>query len=205
MSFRERFQYPHGDPAISLFREAVQRWNLPLRPGARVLELGCCETDFGRYMHAADVALTGVDTRPCPEFNGDTFIQADASRPDLFPDASFDAVVCLGSLEHFGLGYYGDPQGDTKDVDALANAARWVVPGGWVYYDVPWTPAEGFVSENRHYRVYDDYQIATRLTSTLVPQCRAYAHGETNAWQDARPTAPTVPFWFVIRHLRRPA
>jgi hypothetical protein len=205
VSFRERFTYPHGDPAIHLFHEAVHRWGLELRPGAKVLELGCCETDFGAWMTAADVELTGVDARPCPEFRGHTFVRGDAAQHDLFPESTFDAVVLLGSLEHFGLGYYGDPTGEAKDIHAVGNAARWVVPGGWVYYDVPWTPAEGYTAENRHYRVYDDYQIATRLTSTLVPQCRAYAHGETTIWQDARPTSPASPFWFVQRWLRRPA
>jgi hypothetical protein len=206
-TFRERWRYPNADPSIHLFSEAVTRFGLSLYRGAKVLELGCCENDFSKYLTATDVHLTGVDPRqPNPaEWFGDRFIQADAARADLFPEASFDAVVFLGSLEHFGLGYYGDPVNPEGDVLALANAARWVVPGGWVYYDVPWTPAEGFITDNRHYRVYDDAQIHARLTSTLVPQNRAYAHGESTIWQDARPTAPTSPFWYVIRHLRRPA
>jgi hypothetical protein len=205
VSFRASWSYPHGDPSIHLFDEAVQRWDLPLRPGAKVLELGCCETDFRVWIEAAGCEWTGVDARDCPECHAPRFVVGSASDGALFPEATFDAVVFLGSLEHFGLGYYHDPVGEAFDIQAVENAARWVVPGGWVYYDVPWTPGEGYTTDNRHFRVYDDAQLNARLTSTLVPQTRAYAHGETAVWQDARPSAPASPFWYVQRLLRRPA
>ena len=35
----------------------------------------------------------------------------------------------------------------------------------------------------------------------MVETHRAYAHGHTDVWQETRPEAPTVPFWYVIRRL----
>lgn len=207
MSFRERFVYPNGDPSIRLFAQAVQRWGMELAPEARVLELGCCENDFSKYLTTARIYLTGVDARMVNpvEWWGQEFRQGDAADPHLFPESSFDAVVFLGSLEHFGLGYYGDPVNPDGDRLAVENAARWVVPGGWVYYDVPWTPAEGYITENRHFRVYDDAMLQARITAPLVPQTRAYADEATATMRDARPTCPGSPFWYVQRLLRRPA
>lgn len=195
--------YPHGDPSVHLFDEAVRRWALALPPDAVVMELGCAETDFHRWLTQArpDVRLIGVDVHDCPGYGGE-FRRQPAETVEQAP-GSVDAVIALGSLEHFGLGYYGDPVQDDADAETMARVAEWLTPGGWCYYDVPWTPDRGYVTENRHFRVYDDVTLQARLTAGLLPVHRAYAHGHTDVWQDARPAAPTVPFWYCIRLLER--
>jgi hypothetical protein len=67
---------------------------------------------------------------------------------------------------------------------------------------VPWTPAEPYTTENRHFRVYSD---ATVPDGGLIPLKRMYAHGETNQRQWIRPDSPTTPFWYVQRLLEKPA
>jgi hypothetical protein len=52
-----------------------------------------------------------------------------------------------------------DEDGDTK---TMANVARWLKPGGWVYADVPCNPTYR-VMENRHFRVYNEMAIVDRL------------------------------------------
>lgn len=84
-----------------------------------------------------------------------------------------------------------------------ALVARWLKPGGWFYYDVPWTPESFYITTNSHFRVYDDAALQARLTAGLVPQGRFYAHGETAQEQWARPGVPMVPFWYVVRWLRK--
>jgi cyclopropane fatty-acyl-phospholipid synthase-like methyltransferase len=129
---RESFRYPHGDPSVLLFAHAVEHWPLSLPHGATVLELGCCETDFCSWLLRArpDVRLIGVDVNDCPSYSGE-FVKGDAAAM-TWPAGTFDAVIALGSLEHFGLGYYGDPLDHAGDSVALANAAHGVVPGGWL-------------------------------------------------------------------------
>jgi hypothetical protein len=195
--------YPHGDPSILLFNYAVQAWALDLPTGARVLELGCCESDFHVWLKASDpsIRLTGVDVNDCPDYLG-TFIRGAAEDCDFEP-SSFEAVVMLGSLEHFGLGFYGDRVNETADADTMRRVGTWLVPGGWCYYDVPWTPASHYITDNRHFRVYDDRTLPTDLR--LEPRKRFYAHGETNAIQPTRPESPTCPFWYCARLLEKPA
>ena len=206
MSFRDTWRYDHGDPSILLFDRAVKAGWIDLPPGARVLELGCAETDFSHWLLKADptIQLTGVDVNVPQQFEG-TFIRGNASDHD-FGVSTFDAVILLGSLEHFGLGFYGDGIDGEADMRAIEQAERALVPGGWCYYDVPWTPAEGYTTENRHFRVYDDKQVSYRISGrSLWPKHRMYAHGETNAYQPIRPDVPATPFWYLQRLLEKPA
>jgi SAM-dependent methyltransferase len=197
------WQYPHGDPSVSLFSEAVRRWALDLPIGAKVVELGCCETDFSKWLKAArpDLILYGIDPNVCEGYQG-VWLRTTAEAADFDP-ASVDAVIALGSLEHFGLGFYGDPVNDTADMEATANVERWLKPGGWFYYDVPWTPGTYYVTENRHFRVYDDAALRDRVTGGLDPTQAAYANGSTDVWQDARPVEPMTPYWYAVRLLEK--
>jgi SAM-dependent methyltransferase len=80
----------------------------------------------------------------------------------LFAPETFDAVVMLGALEHFGLGFYGDPIDDDGDTKTMQNIARWLKPGGWVYFDVPCQPTYS-VRPNRHFRDYAPASVQERL------------------------------------------
>lgn len=203
MSFKDRWQYPHGDPSVHLFDCAVKDFGLNLPLGATVLEVGCNETDFSKWLLQADPTATviGCDVNPSDGFVGE-FRQQPAETLEIAP-GSLDAVIGLGSIEHFGLGFYDDPINDTADMEVTAAVERWLKPGGWFYYDVPWTPSEGYITANRHFRVYDDAQLQARLTGGLQPMGRFYAHGETAKAQWARPASPISPFWYVVRWLRK--
>lgn len=204
--FRAGWSYPNADPSIVLFDRSVQHLGLDLPPGARVLELGCCENDFSEWLLKADptIQLTGVDVNPCPGYAG-SFIQGPAEE-QTFPPASFEAVLCLGSFEHFGLGFYGDPVNDRAQQITSWRIGQWLVPGGVWHYDVPWTPATSYVVENRHYRVYDDVELRKLdLGAGVTPKARLYAHGQTDAIQWTRPTTATTPFWYVQRLVEKPA
>lgn len=202
MRFRDAWAYPHGDPSILQFDRAVRAWGLDLPPGARVLELGCAETDFSTWLLKADpsIHLVGVDVNDAPDFRGE-FIKG-AAEAQTFARNGFEAVILLGSLEHFGLGFYGDPVGLDADMATMERIAEWLVPGGWCYYDVPWTPYQAYVTENRHFRVYDD---ATLPDGGLRPVRRAYARGDSADAQHTRPNAPMSPFWYVSRLMEKAA
>jgi SAM-dependent methyltransferase len=203
LPLRTTWRYPQSDPSIVLFSHAVARWPLRLPPAARVLELGCCENDFSKWLTAAvlDVELIGCDVNEPSGYQG-TVLRQPAETLE-FPPAHFDAVIALGSIEHFGLGFYGDPINETADAEVTGLVERWLKPGGWFYYDVPWTPETGYVTQNRHFRVYDDAMLEQRLTGGLQPQGRFYAHGQTDQVCDGRPSEPATPFWYVCRYLTK--
>jgi len=204
MSLHERWTYGETDPAIMLFTAALQAWQLPILPGQSVLELGCNETDFLKRLHQADpsLQLTGVDARPHDrEPDGYTFVQGNAFDVSLFPPASFDWVLMLGALEHFGLGYYGDPQDDDGDLKTVDAAAEWLKPGGCLYFDVPCNPGR---SQTRHFRTYSPLG-ARQLTAGYIEElARGYSLPEPHAgtWIP-QPVIHRVPYHFVAVWARK--
>jgi 2-polyprenyl-3-methyl-5-hydroxy-6-metoxy-1,4-benzoquinol methylase len=94
-----------------------------------VLDIGCgCGVPVARSLAAAGHHVTGVDlsdvqiNRARQLVPDATFLRADATEI-AFPQASFDAIVCLYALIHMPLD--AQPR-------LLANTADWLRPGGWL-------------------------------------------------------------------------
>lgn len=101
--------------------------------------------------------VTVIDIRPnaTPILNVE-FLQADLMELPAGLVASFDSASCLHTLEHFGLGRYGDPIDPQGYVAGLSNMSRLVSDGGMFYLSVPVGRAR--VEFNAH-RVFDPRSI----------------------------------------------
>ena len=95
-------------------------------PPAKVLDLGCgCGVPVARRL-SPRYDVTGVDLSPVQIERARaliptaTFVCADMAAVD-FPDASFDAVVCLYAIIHLPL---AEQPGFIRDI------GRWLRPGG---------------------------------------------------------------------------
>lgn len=180
-----------GDVCADFFGTTLRAARPTLRPDARVLEVGCCEYDWLTPAAKAwpSMSFTGIDwRRRKPESlpPGVRYRQANVMTSTLFPLAEFDWIVAVSTMEHIGLGYYGqDPEHEDGDRIGMANLWSWLAPGGWLFFDVPWTPGAYRVHERKKYREYDDAAASDRL---LVP-----CHGARVAWMGtAHLSAPTV-------------
>lgn len=104
-----------------------------LPPGARILDVGCVD---GWVLDEYPGAI-GFDARLAPvKWVG----RVDLGDAAVMPHAAgtFDAVTCISVLEHVGLGWYGDPEGDIeKPARVVAEMARVLKPGGWLFLTVP--------------------------------------------------------------------
>lgn len=200
-----RWSYDGADPALMLFTAAVARFNLSFPSGGAVLELGCAESDWLERMQQMDptLHLVGVDARAQQR----AFVmEGSAMDASLFPADTFDRVVLLGALEHFGLGFYGDPVDESGDVKTMQNVARWLRPGGFVYFDVPCQPTFR-VAPNRHFRSYAPADITSRLLDPagLQEVNRGYSLPEPWAGQWChKPMVERVPYWFVAVVAQKP-
>jgi len=114
--------------------------------------------DIGSYRHfiiglLACHDLTTVDVRSrrgiVPQ---ERVIVCDAKALTL-PDASFDMVISLCALEHFGLGRYGDQIDLEGDRKALAEMMRVLRPGGHLVMTIPVHAGRPAIAFNSH-RVY---------------------------------------------------
>jgi SAM-dependent methyltransferase len=107
------------------------------KPGRHV-DIGSRVDGFVSHLLAARIPVEFVDIRPLPrEVDGLTFIQADATTLEGIPDNSVESLSALHSVEHFGLGRYGDPIDPDGWEKAMHAMARVLAPGGHLYFAVP--------------------------------------------------------------------
>lgn len=77
-----------------------------------------------------------------------------------FKDRSVESISCMHTIEHIGLGRYGDPLDACGDQRALAELERVVAPGGSLLVVVP--VGKPRIQFNAH-RIYDPDMIITSL------------------------------------------
>lgn len=143
-----------------------------LTPG-KVLDVGCASRV--NYLPAALASqgwdVTGIDTRTFQfEYPNFAFVHGDM-RKTQFPDASFDAVYAVSSLEHFGLsGRYNiredDLDADAKSVDEIKRILR---PGGSFIVTIPCGVREILLPPTRIYdlaalnELFSGWQVADQV------------------------------------------
>ena len=98
--------------------------------GARsVLDVGCHAASFLSLFKNRGWSVTGIDPNPRASYAKDWYgieVIPRLFAKDLFPEATFDAVLHSHALEHVP---------DPKSV--LAEFFRVLKPGGWVFIEVP--------------------------------------------------------------------
>ncbi len=122
----------------------------------RVLDFGAFESTLPLALAALGLDVTVVDQRRYP-FAAQrlSVIQHDILRPLAALPSDFDLVYSISTIEHVGLGHYGDPSIAAGDGIALANLWDKVRPGGRLIFSVP----AGRPSVQRGYRVYDEVAL----------------------------------------------
>jgi SAM-dependent methyltransferase len=99
-----------------------------------------------------------IDVRPRkPISENEEVITCDAKAIDA-PDESFDCVVSLCAIEHFGLGRYGDEFDLYADRKAMAEIKRVLKPGGHLILTTNITNARPSIVFNAH-RIYSHREI----------------------------------------------
>ena len=118
---------------------------------AKILDVGSYRDWLAGVM--AYYPVTTVDVRDRKSnLSNETIINQDVRYMEM-ADNSVDMVSTLHTIEHFGLGRYGDefdPEGDSK---AVSNFLRVIKPGGRFLFSVPVTAGQACIAFNSH-RIY---------------------------------------------------
>lgn len=134
--------------------------------------------DIGSYRQfilgiQSSLKVTTIDVRKrMPATNNEIVVTCDAKKINL-PDNSFDAVVSLCALEHFGLGRYGDEFELDADKKAFKEMIRVLKPNGRIIFTTMITNAGPSIAFNAH-RLYTHKMIEEFCSDLICEEERFY-------------------------------
>lgn len=101
-------------------------------------DIGSRLDGFISHLLAMDIKVTMIDVREFPgEVEGLFTIVDDATKLLQFEDDSIKSLSALCSIEHFGLGRYGDPIDPYAPFECFKNIQRKMEKGGNLYLSLP--------------------------------------------------------------------
>jgi SAM-dependent methyltransferase len=126
--------------------------------------------DIGSYRHfllglLGHYKITTVDIRSRDVVSSnECVVVCDAKKLDLL-DGSFDLVLSLCALEHFGLGRYGDAVDFDADRMAMEEFKRVLKPGGHLVLSTGLTsgPSVVVLNSGRYYNLGDIHGLCSGL------------------------------------------
>ena len=152
-------------------------------PPAKVLDFGSVESTVSLSLAGLGYEVTALDLREYPFQHPN--LEVAASRLEDFErePGSYDAVLCISTVEHVGLGWYGEARTEQDaDVAAMARLRELTRPGGTLVLTVPY----GHAQVDEVQRIYDARGLQALLDGwdvqdrTIVRQVdqRTWAPGE---------------------------
>ena len=132
--------------------------------GASVLDAGCSESTISIELASSGFSVTAVDQRPYPLRHPLLkSVMCDlCSLP--FADGTFDVAIFLSTIEHLGIGHYGDVSMEGKDLLAMREAFRVLKPDGTLLLTTPY----GIRNQNDVHRIYDAPGLSALLNGFTV-------------------------------------
>lgn len=101
-------------------------------------DIGSRVDGFIAHLLAADIKVNVIDIRPFASYveNLHTIVD-DATMLSQFEENSIESLSALCSLEHFGLGRYGDPVNPEACFQCFEQICRKLKPKGMLYLSLP--------------------------------------------------------------------
>jgi SAM-dependent methyltransferase len=150
----------------------------PIAAGASILDVGAAESTLAFSLASLGYRVTALDVRPYPLAHPslETVV---ASIQDWDHNESFDAVVCLSTIEHIGLSAYDDPStGDGSDLVAMRRMRELTKPGGLLVLTAPM----GRASVNEFQRTYDQTGLEALLEGWKIEDLTVARRHDRKTW-----------------------
>lgn len=133
--------------------------NIPSK--GRILDVGSAGSQLPLMLAGLGYEVCTIDVR---EYEYDGIINnlncvVGDIRETNFLDSSFDIVLAVSTIEHVGLGRYGDPIDSNGDENAIKEIRRIMTNGGFFLMTVPF----GKITINKTHRVYNEELLQSLL------------------------------------------
>lgn len=132
-------KYAYAGTISNYFWQDLWAARLIVKSGVKNhFDIGSRLDGFIAHLLAADIDVTMIDVRKFPgEVERLHTIVDDATTLHQIPDESIESMSALCSLEHFGLGRYGDPIDPEACFKCFENIQKKLKKGGKLYISVP--------------------------------------------------------------------
>lgn len=105
--------------------------NLDLHRG-RVLDVGCCESALPLWLAHQGLDVHGIDVRDYSFESPEIIFNKEDICNNQYPDEFFDRIITLSTIEHVGMGAYGDPHRRNGDLFAMKEMKRILKKNGMI-------------------------------------------------------------------------
>jgi SAM-dependent methyltransferase len=146
---------------------------------AAILDVGSVESTIPLSLASLGYRVCALDLRPYPFEHPN--LEVAVSRLEDFErePGSFDAILCISTVEHIGLGWYGErPQEPDADRRAVERLGELLKPGGPLVLTVPF----GRAGVDEVQRTYDDAALDALLEGWEIRSREVVAQADPLTW-----------------------
>ena len=151
------------DPELDLFLE-----NFDEPEGSKILEIGAHDNPVALILAEAGHIVYGVDLREYDQGEHENYthhVMDFTKVPSRFYKehlGTFDSIISISALEHFGIGTYTDKSYNPyKDVAATMNVYNLLKPSGTFNLTVPF--GGNYFEKVPHWKVYNFSELVFRF------------------------------------------
>jgi Caenorhabditis protein of unknown function, DUF268 len=160
----------------------VTRALAPLQPGATVLDVGAAESTLAFSLATLGYRVTAIDLHPYP-LEHPNLRAVQAPLQDWKTTEVFDAVICLSTIEHIGLGAYGedDAEENGADLEAMRRIRELTAAGSLLVLTAPF----GRKGRTDIQRTYDRRSLERLLEGWNVEDLTVLRKQDEKTWVSA--------------------
>ena len=166
---------------------------------ARILDVGGSESTIALSLASLGHHVHVVDPRGYPLAHP-LIEQSPTTIEQLKTDLPFDAVIAVSSIEHFGLGAYGQSSQAGADRAALATIREHLAPDGLLVLTVPCALSS---SEDDFQRVYSFEQLSDLFAAWEIVDLSVAWHRDRVTWVRGSPDTPQAESGVALVTARR--
>lgn len=145
--------------------------------GSSVLDVGGSESTMCLSLASLGYEVTTVDPRPAPLVHPG-LRQVPLPVEEWETDERFDVVVLLSTIEHIGVGAYGQDENPVGDIAVMRRVRELVREDGLLILTTPY----GRSARDEIQRTYDDSRLTDLLAGWVVDDFTVLRKGKDLAW-----------------------
>jgi len=149
-----------------------------LKVGASILDVGAAESTLAYSLAVLGYDVTALDLRPYP-LSHPRLRPVEGRIEDWLSERSYDAVLCISTIEHIGVAVYGEDERMDADLVAMGRMHELTKAGGLLVLTTPVGKAVSGKTE----RTYDRQGLERLLTGWRVDDLTVAKRRDDLTWE----------------------